>query len=81
VTGQAAAPQGAVQGAGAPSAEVAQLITGLEAKMQSTPNDPEGWRMLGWSYFQTGRYADAAKAYARAISLKPDGVGYQSAYG
>jgi cytochrome c-type biogenesis protein CcmH len=73
--GQAAAPQGA------PSAEVAQLITGLEAKMQSTPDDPEGWRMLGWSYFQTGRYADAAKAYARAISLKPDGVGFQSAYG
>jgi cytochrome c-type biogenesis protein CcmH len=74
---QAAAPQGG----GTPSAEVAQLITGLEAKMQSTPNDPEGWRMLGWSYFQTGRYADAAKAYARAISLKPDGAGYQSAYG
>ena len=61
--------------------EVNQLITGLEQKMQATPQDPEGWRMLGWSYFQTGRYADAAKAYARAIALKPDGVGYQSAYG
>ena len=61
--------------------EVAQLITGLEQKMQSTPDDPEGWRMLGWSYFQTARYADAAKAYARAIALKPDGVGFQSAYG
>jgi cytochrome c-type biogenesis protein CcmH len=62
-------------------AEVAQLITGLEQKMQANANDPEGWRMLGWSYFQTGRYGDAAKAYARAIALKPDGVGYQSAYG
>jgi cytochrome c-type biogenesis protein CcmH len=61
--------------------EVAQLITGLEQKMQANAQDPEGWRMLGWSYFQTGRYGDAAKAYARAIALNPNGVGYQSAYG
>jgi cytochrome c-type biogenesis protein CcmH len=61
--------------------EVAQLVTGLEQKMQATPDDPEGWRMLGWSYFQTGRYADAVKAYGRAIALKPDGAGFQSAYG
>ncbi|WP_353217338.1 c-type cytochrome biogenesis protein CcmI [Sandarakinorhabdus sp.] len=71
----------AAPGAPPPSAEVTQLITGLEAKMQSTPNDPEGWRMLGWSYFQTARYTDAAKAYARAIAIKPDGIGFQSAYG
>ncbi|WP_439544638.1 c-type cytochrome biogenesis protein CcmI [Sandarakinorhabdus sp.] len=78
----APAQQAAAQpGAEAPSAEVAQLITGLEAKMQSTPDDPEGWRMLGWSYFQTGRYSDAAKAYARAIAIDPAGAGYQSAYG
>ncbi len=75
-TAAAAAPA-AAQAQG----EVAQLITGLEQKMQANPQDPEGWRMLGWSYFQTGRYGDAAKAYARAIALKPDGVGYQSAYG
>ena len=68
-------PQGPADG------EVAQLITGLEQKMQANPQDPEGWRMLGWSYFQTGRYGDAAKAYARAIALNPDGVGYNSAYG
>lgn len=72
----AAAPDGA-----APAAEVAQLISGLEAKMAATPDDPEGWRMLGWSYFQTGRYGDAAKAYAKAIAINPDGAGYQSAYG
>jgi len=78
----AAAPPAAGAAPPAPAdGEVAQLITGLEQKMQGNPNDPEGWRMLGWSYFQTGRYGDAAKAYARAIALKPDGVGYQSAYG
>ena len=78
----AAGPQqAAAQPGGAPSPEVAQLISGLEAKMQTTPDDPEGWRMLGWSYFQTGRYSDAAKAYARAIAINPEGEGYQSAYG
>ncbi|OSZ72203.1 c-type cytochrome biogenesis protein CcmI [Sphingomonas sp. IBVSS1] len=76
-----AAPAAAATPAAPPQGEVAQLITGLEQKMQANPQDPEGWRMLGWSYFQTGRYGDAAKAYARAIALKPDGVGYNSAYG
>jgi cytochrome c-type biogenesis protein CcmH len=63
------------------TSEVASLISALEAKMAKSPEDPEGWRMLGWSYFQTERFADAATAYAKAIALKPDGEGYQSAYG
>ena len=86
--GPSAGPSAAAPATAAPPAqeaaaqgEVAQLVAGLEQKMQSTPDDPEGWRMLGWSYFQTARYADAAKAYERAIALKPDGEGYQSAYG
>lgn len=79
--GPAPASASAAAAAPPPSAEVAQLISGLEAKLQATPGDAEGWRMLGWSYFQTERYADAAKAYARAIAIDPDGAGYQSAYG
>jgi cytochrome c-type biogenesis protein CcmH len=63
------------------TAEIAALITGLEKKMAATPNEPQGWQMLGWSYFQTGRYADAVTAYGKAVALKPDGAGYQSAYG
>ncbi|HEX4180275.1 MAG TPA: c-type cytochrome biogenesis protein CcmI [Caulobacteraceae bacterium] len=47
------------------------MIGQLEAKLKASPNDPEGWRMLGWSYVQTGRYADAANAYGRAASLDP----------
>jgi cytochrome c-type biogenesis protein CcmH len=61
--------------------EIAALVAGLERKMQENPADPEGWRMLGWSYFQTQRFADAAAAYAKAIELNPAGEGYQSAYG
>jgi cytochrome c-type biogenesis protein CcmH len=67
--------------ADAAAGEVAGLVTALEAKMAANPDDPEGWRMLGWSYFQTQRFADSAGAYAKAVVLKPDGVGYQSAYG
>ncbi len=78
VTG-AAAPAAAPGGDQA--AEVTMLVSGLEKRMAKNPSDPEGWRMLGWSYFQTSRFDDSAKAYAKAVALKPDGVGYQSAYG
>lgn len=63
------------------TAEIAQLITGLEKKVAQKPDDPQGWQLLGWAYFQTGRYADAATAYGKAVALKPDGPGYQSAWG
>ncbi len=65
----------------APSGEIATVVAGLEKKMQENPGDPEGWRMLGWSYFQTQRFGDSAAAYAKAVALKSDGAGYQSAYG
>ena len=61
--------------------QMAQLVAGLEMKMAANPKDPEGWRMLGWSYFQTQRYADAATAYGRAVALKPDAPGTQSSFG
>jgi cytochrome c-type biogenesis protein CcmH len=79
-TGAAAVPA-AAPGEAQASAEVGKLVTALEARMQANPADPEGWRMLGWSYFQTQRFADSAKAYGKAVALKPDGIGYQSAYG
>ncbi len=63
------------------AAEVAGLIGALEAKMATNADDPVGWRMLGWSYFQAQRFADAATAYGKAVALKPDGEGFQSAYG
>jgi cytochrome c-type biogenesis protein CcmH len=37
--------------------------------------------MLGWSYFQTQRFAEAATAYGKALKLNPRGAGYASAYG
>lgn len=55
-------------------------IADLAARMQQNPNDAEGWRMLGWSYFNTQRYGEAAGAYARAAALQPENNDFQSSY-
>src|SRR4029079_428607 len=51
--------------------DVDTMINRLEARLEATPDDIEGWRTLGWSYFQTARYKQAASAYARAVELDP----------
>ncbi|MBS0333001.1 MAG: c-type cytochrome biogenesis protein CcmI [Proteobacteria bacterium] len=66
---------------GHPGADVSQMIGQLEAKMKAQPNDPEGWRMLGWSYLQVGRNAEAAGAYGKAAELDPHNAEYRSAQG
>ena len=55
-------------------------IEGLALRLQQNPSDAEGWRMLGWSYFNTGRYGEAAAAYAKAAALRPDNNDFQSSY-
>jgi len=57
------------------------MVGQLEARMAKAPGDPEGWRLLGSTYFQTARFDDAAKAYAKAVAINPKGAGYQSALG
>lgn len=61
--------------------DVGAMISSLEAKLKADPNDAEGWRMLGWSLFQTQRFAEAAMAYKRAAVLKPDNGEYWSLLG
>ena len=61
--------------------DVAGMIADLESKMATNAKDPEGWRMLGWSYFQTRRFADAAEAYRKAAELVPTDATYVSAMG
>ena len=56
--------------------DVGAMISSLEAKLKANPNDAEGWRMLGWSFFETGRFAESATAYRRATQLKPDNADY-----
>jgi len=61
--------------------EVGAMIAQLEAQMQQRPDNAEGWRMLGWSYMQTGRNAEAAVAYGKAAALDPKNAEYLSAQG
>jgi cytochrome c-type biogenesis protein CcmH len=64
-----------------PNGEVASMISSLETKLQQNPGDAQGWQMLAWSYMRTGRPADAAKAYAKAVMIDPNNVEYLSAQG
>lgn len=62
-------------------ADVQTMILQLETQLRRTPEDVNGWRMLGWSYFQTGRFAEAAEAYGRAATLEPANAEHFSAQG
>ena len=76
------APPPAESAAATQSASSVQDMVGkLEQKLKASPNDPDGWRMLGWSYFETGRYADSARAYKQAATLDPGKADYWSALG
>jgi cytochrome c-type biogenesis protein CcmH len=74
-----AAPAAAPAEAEQPSVD--EVITRLEARLKANPQDAEGWRMLGWSYYQTERYAEAATAMKRATALDPKNPEYFSMLG
>jgi len=60
---------------------VDEMAARLAARLKRNPNDPEGWRMLGWSYFNIERFSEAAAAYAKALDLSPNRADLASAYG
>jgi cytochrome c-type biogenesis protein CcmH len=64
-----------------PMADVSTMVAQLEAQLQQSPDNAEGWRMLGWSYMHMQRPVDAAKAYAKAAALAPGNADYLSAEG
>jgi cytochrome c-type biogenesis protein CcmH len=70
----------AVASAGEMLPDVNTMIDRLADRLKTSPKDIEGWRMLGWSYFQTGRYQQAATAYARAVELDPSSAEFKRAY-
>ena len=47
------------------------MVGGLAAKLAQDPADYEGWMMLGKSYTVLRKTDDAAKAYEKAMALKP----------
>jgi cytochrome c-type biogenesis protein CcmH len=50
---------------------VDEMIERIAARLEKNPGNAEDWRMLGWSYFGTDRYAEAADAYGKAAQLQP----------
>lgn len=57
------------------------MVQGLKAKLEANPKDWNGWRMLGLSYANLGKFKEAAQAYGRALELKPDDAVVASARG
>jgi cytochrome c-type biogenesis protein CcmH/NrfG len=60
--------------------DVNVMIEKLEARLKAAPQDVEGWRMLGWSYFHTERYQQASNAFERALKLDPDSAELKLSY-
>jgi cytochrome c-type biogenesis protein CcmH len=56
-------------------------IAALEERTRKDPADVEAWQLLGWSYFENGRYLDSANAYGKATKLEPDRAVYWSSLG
>jgi cytochrome c-type biogenesis protein CcmH len=52
--------------------QINAMVEGLAQRLQSNPQDPEGWRMLGRSYVALGRYPEAVSALEKAVSMLPD---------
>jgi cytochrome c-type biogenesis protein CcmH len=78
---QPAAATPVAKASASPQADVDTMISSLEAKLKANPNDAEGWRTLGWSFFETGRYDHSALAYKKAAQLAPNNAEYWSSLG
>lgn len=60
--------------------QILSMVRKLAARMESTPDDVEGWTMLGRSYSVLGMHAEAARAYERAVKLVPGDAGLLADY-
>lgn len=64
-----------------PVGTVEEKIVQLEARMKQDPSNAAGWRMLGWSYFETGDLMRSAGAYRRAAEVEPNNAENWSSLG
>jgi cytochrome c-type biogenesis protein CcmH len=64
-----------------PVGDVNSMIAALEERLKQDPDNAEGWRMLGWSYFETRDLARAAAAYRRAAQVEPNNAENWSSLG
>lgn len=68
-------------GAAAALDSVDVMIERLAKRLETAPDDGEGFRMLGWSYVNTGKPDKAVIAYKRALELLPARADVHAGYG
>ncbi|MDF1607265.1 c-type cytochrome biogenesis protein CcmI [Hoeflea sp. YIM 152468] len=52
-----------------PTSDIAALVARAEQHLAENPDDGRGWDVLGPIYLRTGRHAESAAAFQKAISL------------
>jgi cytochrome c-type biogenesis protein CcmH len=45
------------------------MVAQVEERLRTNPQDGEGWSVIAHVYMRTGRYAEAANAYRKAIEI------------
>jgi len=52
-------------------AQIEENVSKLAKRLESNPNDAQGWTMLARSYSSMEKYSEAVNAYAKATELNP----------
>lgn len=60
--------------------EIGESIASLRARLETQPDDADGWHLLARSYAAVGAYSDAAEIYLRLIDLAPEAVQLRGDY-
>ena len=86
------APENNMAAAQQPAGTVEEMVARLEERVRQDPDNPEDWRLLGWTYFELARqtespdavraaFARSAAAYRRAAELEPNNAENWSSLG
>jgi len=59
---------------GAQAPALAELLPKLEERLAASPEDIEGWRLLGRSYLSVNEFAKAKNAFEKAVALDNNDV-------
>lgn len=62
-------------------ADLSTLVTQVEARLETHPEDGMGWATIAPVYVSTGRYNEAITAYTKAISLLGESADLRSGLG
>ncbi len=60
--------------------DVEDMVSGLAARLESEPDNLEGWIMLGKSYMMMRRYTEAKSVYKRQLDNHPNDINFLLGY-